>query len=237
MVHVRTEVLTDADVLVCAFERKALVRSGFNTARPPDPPHEVVQGHVDPARSPAFSLDEAAGMRRGAFATFWEDLKVGDVIAHDVGRTVSEAEAMQLTTLARNSHPLHLDERYCQTASFAKTRVVFGGLVLSWVLSLTSRDTAGNAVWDLGLDEGAHPSGVIAGDTLFAASKVVAKEDLGPRLGSVTLRIVGLKNTPSRALLEKGADLFSPELGKAEGKVKEKVVEVNRTLLVRKRGG
>jgi 2-methylfumaryl-CoA hydratase len=236
VVHVRTEVVTDADVLVCVFERKALVRGGFNTSRPPDPPHDVIQKEGDPARSPAFTLNELAGSKRGGFPTYWEDLEVGDLFAHDVGRTVSEGEAMQLTTLARNSHPLHLDERYCQTASFAKTRVVFGGLVLAWVLSLTSRDTAGNAIWDLGLDEGAHPSGVLAGDTLFAASKVLAKEDLGPRLGSVTLRIVGLKNTPSRVLLEKGADLFSPELGKTEGKVKEKVVEVNRTLLVRKRG-
>ncbi|MCK6590438.1 MAG: MaoC family dehydratase [Polyangiaceae bacterium] len=236
VVHVRTEVVTEEDVLVCAFERKALVRSGFNTARPPDPGHDVIHGEGDPPRSPAFSLGEPARPKRGGFATFWENLEVGDVFAHDVGRTVSEGEAMQLTTLARNSHPLHLDETYCRTASFAKTRVVFGGLVLSWVLSISSRDTAGNAIWDLGLDEGAHPSGVLAGDTLFAASKVLAKEDLGPRFGSVTLRVVGLKNTPPKGLLEKGADLFSPELGKAEGKVKEKVVEVNRTLLVRKRG-
>ncbi len=52
----------------------------------------------------------------------------------------------------------------------------------------------------------------------------------------MTLRVVGLKNTAPKGLLERGADLFSPELGKTEGKVKEKVVEVTRTLLVRKRG-
>ena len=89
---------------------------------------------------------------------------------------------------------IHFDEHSCKTTSFAKTRVVFGGLVVAWVLSLTSRDTAGNAVWDMGLDAGAHPSGVLAGDTLFA-----------------------------------------PELGKTSGKVKEKVVEITRTLLVRRR--
>ncbi len=119
--------------------------------------------------------------------------------------------------------------------AFAKTRVVYGGLVLSWVLSLASRDTAGNAVWDLGLDDGAHPSGVLAGDTLYAATLVVAKEPRGPHAGSVTLRIVGLKNTPARPLLDKGMDLFTPELGKTTGKVTEKVVEITRTLLVRRR--
>jgi hypothetical protein len=78
---------------------------------------------------------------------------------------------------------------------------------------------------------------VLAGDTLFAATKVLAKEDVDVATGKVTLRVVGLKNAPPRALLEKGADVFTPELGKAEGKVKEKVVEITRSLLVRKRGG
>jgi acyl dehydratase len=143
---------------------------------------------------------------------------------------------MQLTTLVRNSHPLHFDERYCQQGSFAKTRVVYGGLVLSWVLSLASRDTTGHALWDLGLDEGAHPSGVLAGNTLFAATKVLAKEEAGPHAGRVTLRVVGLKDTSARSLLEQGADLFTPELGKTEGKIKEKVVEITRTVLVQRRG-
>ncbi len=142
---------------------------------------------------------------------------------------------MQLTTLARNSHPIHVDEHSCKSSSFARTRVVFGGLVVAWVLSLTSRDIAGNAVWDLGLDEGAHPSGVLAGDTLFAATQVLAKEIVSADAGTVTLRVVGLKNTPALPLLERGEDLFTPELGKTSGKVHEKVVEITRTLLIRRR--
>jgi 2-methylfumaryl-CoA hydratase len=215
------------------------VRSGHAGNRPRDPPHDVrddAPAHADLPRAPAVLLGELPpAPRRGGFAWFWDDLTVGDVIVHAVGRTVSEAEHMQLTTLARNSHPLHVDERYCQTGSFARTRVVYGGLVLAWVLALGSRDTAGNAVWDMGLDEGAHPSGVLAGDTLYAASKVLAKEPRGPNAGSVTLRVVGLKNTPARPLLDRGMDLFTPELGKTEGKVNEKVVEITRTLLVRRR--
>jgi 2-methylfumaryl-CoA hydratase len=236
VVHVRTQVVTDAGTLVCAFERKALVRAGRLEGRPADPPHDVVQRDPDPPRAPAAlrgPLPPRA--RQGGFGWFWEDLVVGDVIVHATGRTVSEAEHMALSTLMRNSHPLHVDEHYCRTSSFAKTRVVYGGLVLAWVLSLTSRDTAGNAVWDLGLEDGAHPSGVLAGDTLYAATKVLAKEERGPDAGSVTLRVVGLKNTTARPLLDQGMDLFAPELGKTTGKVAEKVVEITRTLLVRRR--
>ncbi|MFT3775200.1 MAG: MaoC/PaaZ C-terminal domain-containing protein [Minicystis sp.] len=236
VVHVRTQLVTDAGVLVCSFERKALVRAGRAADRPVDPPHAITQEDAEPARLPAELRDEIQKPARGGgFAFFWDDLDVGDVIAHPMGRTVTEAEHVQLTTLFRNSHPLHTDEQYCRQNSFAKTRVVYGGLVLSWVLALTSRDTAGNAIWDLGLDDGAHPSGVLAGDTLFAASKVIAKEPRGPHAGALTLRIVGLKNTPARPLLDRGMDLFTPELGKTSGKVTEKVVEITRTLLVRRR--
>lgn len=236
VVHVRTQLVTDEGALVCSFERKALVRAGRLPGRPADPPHGVVQLDDDPPRLPAeLARDLVPARNRGGFSAFWEDFEVGDVIVHDPGRTVSEAEAMQLTTLTRNTHPLHLDEHYCRTGSFAKTRVIYGGLVLSWVLALSSRDTAGNALWDLGLDDGGHPGGVLAGDTLFAASQVVAKEARGPDAGSVTLRVVGLKNTPALPLIERGMDLFSPELGKGEGRVKEKIIEITRTLLVRRR--
>jgi 2-methylfumaryl-CoA hydratase len=238
VIHVRTELFNQDDVVVCAFERKALVRAGNVAHRPADPPHdEASRSDAELPRAPKALLDALGpASRRGGFATFFEDLTVGDVYAHEVGRTVSEAEHMQLTTLVRNSHPLHFDERYCQQGSFAKTRVVYGGLVLSWVLALASRDTTGRALWDLGLDEGAHPSGVLAGDTLFAATKVLAKEEAGPHAGRVTLRVVGLKGTPAAPLLEQGADLFTPELGKTEGKVKEKVVEITRTVLMQRRG-
>jgi 2-methylfumaryl-CoA hydratase len=236
VVHVGTQLVTDGGALVCSFERKALVRAGKVDDRPPDAPHDVVHPELDPPRAPAVLLGPLPPRaRHGGFSWFWEDLVVGDVIVHATGRTVSEAEHMALATLTRNSHPLHVDEHYCRTSSFAKTRVVYGTLVLSWVLALSSRDTAGNAIWDLGLDDGAHPSGVLAGDTLYAASKVLAKQDRGPDAGSVTLRVVGLKNTPARPLLDRGADLFTPELGKTAGKVPEKVVEITRTLLVRKR--
>lgn len=240
VVHVRTELRNQRGDIVCSFERKVLVRAVRHTEHSQQATSPVLDEHHvpldEPARAPANLLGYLPphpGL--GCFPTHWDDFCVGDVYAHEVGRTVSEAEHMQLATLCRNSHPLHFDERYCQKNSFAKTRVVFGGLVLAWVLALSSRDVAGNALWDFGLDDGAHPSGVLAGDTLYAASSVLAKEDRGPHAGLVTLRIVGVKNTPARVLLERGDDLFTPELGKSSGRVLEKAVEITRTLLVRKR--
>lgn len=235
VVEVRTVLENQRGEVVCRFDRRALIRAGSVRERPawPWPPatqrdpgdHFLpapLRGGVSPATRPA------------GFAGFFEDFSVGDVFFHNVGKTVGDSEHMQITQLCRNSHPIHFDEIYCKESSFAKTRVVYGGLVMSWVLSLTSRDLAGNAVWDLGLDAGAHPNGTLAGDTLFAASRVVAKEELGPNAGAITLRIVGTKNRPPAEVYGDGK-LFDVELDKTEGKIPEKVVEITRRLLVRRR--
>jgi acyl dehydratase len=131
-----------------------------------------------------------------------------------------------------------VEEVYCKQpgASFAGTRVVYGGLVFAWVASLASRDTCGNVLWDLGMTNGAHPSGVVAGDTLFAASRVDKKEKHDQGTTEVTFRLVGVKNERPSELLAAGADLFTSELGKTQGKVAEKVFEIDRTVLMRTRG-
>jgi 2-methylfumaryl-CoA hydratase len=246
VVHVRTVLVNEEDKVVCTFERKALVRAGGRLKDRPDPPY-VYEARKDDAHDlpPEMREHVRTPTRRGGFAGFAEDFQVGDVIAHAFGKTVSEAEHMQLTFLCRNSHPLHFDELYCRGsggrpgASFAGTRVVYGGLVFGWIASLASRDTCGNVAWDVRFDSGAHPSGVVAGDTLFAASKVTAVEPAGPHYARVTFRLVGVKNARPDDLLAAGADLFTSELAKtgerAAAKVKEKVFEIDRTVLMRNR--
>jgi 2-methylfumaryl-CoA hydratase len=237
VVEVMTELAKDDGTVVCQFKRRALVRAGSLAGRPVLPYAAVRE---EPTLLSPLPLELRGGVlvpkRTRGFAGFAEDFVVGDVLVHEGGRTVSESEHMQLTCLVRNTHPLHFDEVYAKSgASFAGTRVVYGGLVFAWVASLASRDTCGNVVWDVGFDEGAHPSGVVAGDTLFAASKVVANELQDAATHRVTFRLVGTKNVPASKLLEGGADLFTPELGKRAGKLPEKVFEIDRTVLMRKR--
>ena len=240
VVHVRTVVETADGGVVCVFERKALVRAGKLEGRVDSPwlGEERKVGEVQ--RVPENLRDRIVlPQRRGGFAGFYEDFEVGDVIAHEVGKTIGESEHMQLTALMRNSHPLHFDEVYCREHSFAKTRVVYGGLVLAWVATLASRDTTGNVLWDVGFDRGAHPNGVVAGDTLYATSKVLEKKDFDDKTGIVTFRLVGTKNVPGAKLLAEGKDLFAPELDKkdASDKLKEKCVEITRSVLMRRRPG
>ena len=235
VVEVRTVLVNQDGAIVCKFDRKALVRAGAVEGRPADAWPGASQPGADelPVLPPPLREAVKPLQRKGGFAGFYQDFSEGDVFAHTVGKTVGDSEHMQLTQLCRNSHPIHFDEVYCKENSFAKTRVVYGGLVLSWVLSLTSRDLMGNALWDVGLDEGAHPSGVVSGDTLYASTKVLSKADHDAQSGILTLRVVGTKNKPGSAF--DPAQLFSPELGKKDGKLGDKVVEITRKVLVRKR--
>jgi 2-methylfumaryl-CoA hydratase len=237
VVHVRTSLVSDQKTTVCTFERKALVRGGGRLQGRPDRALATKADVPPPGNTPRLpkALRDAVRVpaRTTGFAGFAKDFAAGDVILHDIGRTVGESEPMQLTYLCRNSHPLHFDEVYCAGGgSFAKTRVVYGGLVFAWIASLASRDTTGNVLWDLGFDQGAHPAGVVAGDTLFAASKVLTVEPHDAATSRVTFRLVGTKNKKPAALLEAGADLFAPELGRKDGKVAEKVFEIDRTVLM-----
>ncbi|MEM7447473.1 MAG: MaoC family dehydratase [Myxococcota bacterium] len=238
VVHVRTVVENQHGKPVCIFERKALVRCGGPLEQRPDCPFELVQNIAEAPQLPEqVSALSTRPERRVGFAGYFEDFTAGDTYCHYNGKTVSDSEHMQLTLLLRNSHPIHFDESYCKEGkSFAGTRVVYGGLVFGLVASLASRDVAGNAVWDLGFDRGAHPSGVVAGDTLYAATKVIETREVGPHLGDVTMRLVGLKNTRPDQVLDEGLDLFAEELKKEKtDKIKSKVFEVTRTLRVLRR--
>ena len=241
VVHVRTQLDNDRGATLCVFERKALVRAGTLTARPTSvtqsldgkPTAELTSFEALP---PPLRIGKPFELRNGLPGAL-QDFTVGQVFVHDGGKTIGDSEHMQLTQLLRNSHPLHFDEVYSKQNSFQKTRVVYGGLVLAWTLALGSRDLTSHLLWEQGLSAGAHPNPTLAGDTLYAAAKVVGVSDDGTGAGKVQLRIVGIKNqTSAEAFAQHGDALFAPELEKAaDQKIANKVVEITRTLYVPRR--
>lgn len=258
VVHLRTTGVNQNGLILVTFERKALIPTGKLEGRAHhEPVHltaetpELVSGssssdtgsqHRLKSMLPASMLPSSMlpslpselagdiktpawpGRPRGLF----EDFEAGDVILHSIGHTVGESEHMQLTILTRNSHPLHFDDIYCRDHSFTKTRVVEGGLVFAWTASLASRDTTANALWEIGYDKGSHPNPVLAGDTLYAASRVIEKSDHNQRAGIVRFKLVGVKNETPSSLILRGVDLF-------EGKLDQKVLEIERAVLLPKR--
>jgi 2-methylfumaryl-CoA hydratase len=237
VIHLRTTGVNQDGLPVVDFERKALIPAGRLEGRAHPPVREVVEnenartGHLNinfdslPRQLALdIKLPRWPGRPRGVF----EDYEAGDIIAHSTGRTIGVSEHMQLTVLTRNSHPLHFDEVYSRERSFAATRVVEGGLVFAWACSLASRDTSANALWEIGYDRGSHPAPVLAGDTIYAASRVIEKLDYNERAGVVRFHLVGVKNEKPSSLRSAGVNLF-------EDKFEQKVFEIERALLLPKR--
>jgi 2-methylfumaryl-CoA hydratase len=233
IVHIRTVGFNQDDKPVITFERKALIPSGSLARRAhptgrvsssTTPALAVTNSDTPPELEGDFKFPEQRGGLRGSF----EDFEIDEVILHENGRTIGESEHMQLTLLSRNSHPLHFDEVYSRERSIAKTRLVCGPLVFAWVASLASRDTAAKALWPLNFDDGRHPAPVLAGETLYAASCVLDKESLSESMGKVRFKLIGIKNTPARVLLDQGIDPFND-------KFDSKVLEIERTVLLPKR--
>ncbi len=246
VVHIHTVLLDDHHERVVDLERLALVKPGRLTARPGspqlhagDPQGKLWMGHLPSVEMATVLGNTVPSLTRFDPPLFgcFEDLIPGKVFAHAVGRTIGDSEPMQLATLLRNTHPMHVDELHCRTDGPTPTRMVYGGLVMAWVVSLASIDVGGHLLWDVVWREGAHPGWVAAGDTLYAATKVLDAEIVNDYLGLVKVRHVGCMNVRPAQLLDEGADLFSPELAKpAESRIAGKVFEITRTILVRRFG-
>jgi 2-methylfumaryl-CoA hydratase len=244
IVAVRTIGRNQRDELVLQYDRKILV-----PRRGPDPlPTTGPEGRVvvqDTDRSILLVPDvEVRPVDRTGADTYFENFVPGQVILHANGRTVTD-EHFGWTYRVGNTHPLHYDRLYStgRGGAMSGEPIVFGGLVFAWLAGLASRDTSENALYDLGYTEGYHTQPTVAGDTLYALSRVLdlAPGPAGMDAGVVTLQLVGLKNLAGAAALDQyGADLFVKENDKrklGKDKTPEKVFEIERRLLVRRRPG
>ena len=121
-----------------------------------------------------MSIDAAALTGRG---NYYEDFVVGDVYEHARGKTMEALENVLITNLVLNTAQLHFNEDLAEKIAAQKHRIVFGGVTASFIVGLAMQDTGEQAVEEVGLDKVRFRVSVIHGDTLYAFSEVVAKDD------------------------------------------------------------
>lgn len=121
----------------------------------------------------------------------YEDYQVGEKIDHVDGMTIEEAEHQLATRLYQNTAKVHFDALAQASSRFGK-RLIYGGVAISLARALAFNGL-GNAQLMLAINGGRHVNPLFAGDTLYAWSEVLAKEDLGPA-GALCLRLVAVKN-------------------------------------------
>ena len=107
---------------------------------------------------------------------YYEDFEPGETLRHHRGKTLTEMDQVLITNLVMNTAAGHFDEELMKDHMFGQ-RVAFGGVTIALVIGLAAQDTAENALAELSLDKIRLTQPVFHGDTLYAYTKVLGKEE------------------------------------------------------------
>lgn len=125
---------------------------------------------------------------------YYEGFELGEVIRHDVRRTVTETDNVLFSTLTMNPAAIHLDYDHSSRTEFGKP-LVNSVFTLGLVVGLSVGDTTlGTTVGNLGWEDVKFPKPVFIGDTIRAETQIVAKRESQsrPTQGIVTFLHRGL---------------------------------------------
>jgi acyl dehydratase len=110
----------------------------------------------------------------------WE---IGEVLQHELRRTVTETDNLMISALTHNPQPLHLDAVYAASTEFGRI-VVNGIFTFGLMIGVSVGDTTvGFLVANLGYDEVVMPKPVFVGDTLRVETTVIDKRPSKSRPG------------------------------------------------------
>lgn len=141
---------------------------------------------------------------------YYDDLPVGAVFKHRLGRTVTEMDNVLFCALTMNPQPLHLDEEFAKSTHFG-TRIVNGLYTLGLVIGLTvSELTEGTIVANLSYDKVSHPKPVFHGDTITVETEVLEKRESrsNPDRGIVRLKHIGRNQSGDPVVVVERSVLF-----------------------------
>ncbi len=115
---------------------------------------------------------------------FFEEWVVGEMISHEIRRTVTETDNLLFSTMTHNPPPLHIDAEAAKKSEFGQI-LVNGTFTFSLMVGLSVADiTPDTLVANLGYDKLVMPSPVFIGDTMRATSKVVELKESKSRPGT-----------------------------------------------------
>jgi 2-methylfumaryl-CoA hydratase len=110
---------------------------------------------------------------------------------------------MMATRLYQNTARVHFNQLSESKSRFGR-RLIYGGHVISLARAISFNGLA-NAFTIAAINGGRHVNPVFAGDTVFAWSQVLDKQEFSHRkdVGALRLRLVATKNLPCSSLPDK----------------------------------
>ncbi len=124
---------------------------------------------------------------------YYDELEVGMVIKHTLGRTITEMDNVLFNGLTMNTQPLHLNADFAAKTQFGRP-IVNGIFTLGVVVGITVNElTAGTIVANLGYENVVHPHPIFHGDTIYVETEIIAKRPSKsrPTTGIVTMKHIG----------------------------------------------
>jgi 2-methylfumaryl-CoA hydratase len=198
IVYVETVGTNQQGEQVLRYIRWVMVRKRDEAARVNGETLPNLPDAVAPADWRVPSGLKMAGYDRAAAGSrhLWEDYAPGERIDHVDGMTVEEAEHQLATRLYQNTARVHFN-RHAEAQGRFGRRLVYGGHVISLARALSFNGLA-NAFRIAAINGGQHANPVFAGDTIYAWSEVLERQDVPGRrdVGALRLRTVAVKNRP-----------------------------------------
>lgn len=112
---------------------------------------------------------------------YFEDFEIGIVMKHARGKTMCEQDNVGITLQVLNTAEGHFNEHLMQQNAMGRdgwnSRLQFGGVTIAMIIGLSMQDTGENALKELSLDAIRLKNPVFHGDTLYAYTEVLGKEE------------------------------------------------------------
>ncbi|MFT6850616.1 MAG: acyl dehydratase [Sphingobacteriales bacterium] len=141
-------------------------------------------------------------MTPSKLGSYFEEFVVGDIIDHQLSKTIFESDNNFFSLLTMNHHPVHLNADYSEKNQHGKILVV-GTLVFSLVVGITVPDVSGKAVANLNYESVNHLGPVFVGDTIYAQTEVLGTRlsKSKPNVGIVRVKTIA-RNQNNQEVLE-----------------------------------
>jgi len=123
-------------------------------------------------------------MRLTSKNNYFEDFEIGAVFKHYRGKTIKESDAVTICHLVMNSAEGHFNDHRGESSPIGES-IVYGGVTISTTIGLAAQDTAEQVIREIGLDNIKLKTPVLHGDTIYAYSEVLGKEDTNELGGGV----------------------------------------------------
>ncbi len=130
-------------------------------------------------------------------SNYFEDFEVGTVIKHFRGKTVTENEAVTICHMVMNTAQGHFNDHMVAQAykaglSNVSESLVYGGVTISIVIGLAYQDTGEQVIQEVGMTNLRLLGPVLHGNTLYAYTEVLEKQDTQEDAGLITFRHYGV---------------------------------------------